>query len=69
LYFVGLGFLFVCLFVFAGLGFELRAFNLIHSTTPIFVMCFFEIGSQKLFVWYGFEPSNVVEVLCIHVRK
>jgi hypothetical protein len=34
---------------FAILGFELRAFTLSHSTSPFFVMNFFEIGSQELF--------------------
>jgi hypothetical protein len=31
------------------LGLELRAFTLSHSTSPIFVMGFFEIGSLELF--------------------
>jgi hypothetical protein len=30
------------------------AFEPLHQ--PLFVMCFFEIGSQKLFAWAGFEP-------------
>jgi hypothetical protein len=43
---------FVCLFVcFAVLGLELRAYTLSHSTSPIFVMDFFEIGSPELFSW------------------
>jgi hypothetical protein len=33
------------------LGFELRASTLSHSTSLIFVMGFFEIGSRKLFAW------------------
>jgi hypothetical protein len=32
-------------FFFAVLGFELRAYILSHSTSSIFVMGFFEIGS------------------------
>jgi hypothetical protein len=36
-------------FCFAVLGFELRTYTLGHSTSPIFVMGFFEIGSCKLF--------------------
>jgi hypothetical protein len=42
--------------VFLWTGFELRASILSHST-----FCdgfFFEIGSQKLFAWAGFEPQN-----------
>jgi hypothetical protein len=37
------------------LGFELRAYTLSHSTSPVFVMGFFEIGSHRLFTWAGFE--------------
>jgi hypothetical protein len=37
------------------LEFELRAYTLSHSTSPFFVMSFFEIGSCKLFPWAGFE--------------
>jgi hypothetical protein len=45
-------------FSFAVLGFELRAFTLSHSTSPIFVMgFFFKIGSPELFGWAGFEPQ------------
>jgi hypothetical protein len=43
-------------FFFAVLGLELRAFTLSHSTSPIFVIRFFEIGSGELFAWAGFEP-------------
>jgi hypothetical protein len=43
------------LLFFKVLGFELRAFTLSHSTSPIFVKGFFEIGSLKLFAWAGFE--------------
>jgi hypothetical protein len=35
---------------FVVLGFELRAFTLSHSTSPISVKDFFEIGSCKLFL-------------------
>jgi hypothetical protein len=42
-------------FFFAVLGFELRAFILSHSTSPFFVLGFFEIGSQELFAQAGFE--------------
>jgi hypothetical protein len=34
---------------FLVLGFELRAYTLSHSTSPFFVMDFFEIESFKLF--------------------
>jgi hypothetical protein len=43
-------------FLFAVLGFELRAYTLSYSTSPFFVMGFFEIGSQELLAWAGFEP-------------
>jgi hypothetical protein len=36
-------------FFFVVLGFELRAYTLSHSTSPTFVMGFFEIGSHELF--------------------
>jgi hypothetical protein len=60
--FLGFGFVllfwvFVCLF-FAVLEFELRAFTLRHSTSLIFVMGFFEIGSPELFAWTGLEPLS-----------
>jgi hypothetical protein len=45
-------------FFFAVLGFELRAYTLSYSTSPIFVMAFFEIGSPELFAWAGFEPQS-----------
>jgi hypothetical protein len=49
-------FLFVCLFVcFVVLGFELRAYTLSHSTSLLFVMGVFQIGSHELFAWVGFE--------------
>jgi hypothetical protein len=35
-------------FVFAILGFELRAYTLSHSTSPFFVKGIFKIGSLKL---------------------
>jgi hypothetical protein len=50
--------LFIYLFIFVVLGFELMAFNLSYSTSPIFVMGFFKIGSCKLFMWAGFEPRS-----------
>jgi hypothetical protein len=34
---------------FSVLGFELRAYTLSHSTSPFFVMGFFQIGSCELF--------------------
>jgi hypothetical protein len=44
------------LIFFLVLGFELKAYTLSHSTSPFFVMVFFELGSHKLFVWVGFDP-------------
>jgi hypothetical protein len=35
----------VFFFFFVVLGFELRAYPLSHSTSPVFVLGFFEIGS------------------------
>jgi hypothetical protein len=44
---------------FVVLGFELRAYNLSYSTSPLFCVCdgYFEIGSCELFaqVWLGTE--------------
>jgi hypothetical protein len=40
---------------FAVLGLELRAFNLSHSTSPIFVTGLFKIRSPELFAQAGFE--------------
>jgi hypothetical protein len=37
-------------FFLAVLGFGLRAYTLSHSTSPVFVKGFFEIGSQELVV-------------------
>jgi hypothetical protein len=37
------------------LEFELRAFTLSPSTSPIFVKGFFKIGSHKVFVRAGFK--------------
>jgi hypothetical protein len=51
-------FLFIYLFICCSLGFELRTFTLSHSTSPFFVMGFFEIGSHKLFIQAGFEPQS-----------
>jgi hypothetical protein len=42
-------------FFFAVLRLELRAYTLSHSTSPIFVKGFFEIGSHELFVQAGFK--------------
>jgi hypothetical protein len=48
--------LFFFFFFFTVLGFELRAFTVSHSTSPIFVEgFFFEIGSRELFAQAGFE--------------
>jgi hypothetical protein len=44
------------LFFFVVLGFEFRAYTLSYSTSPFFVMGFFEVGFCKLFTWAGFEP-------------
>jgi hypothetical protein len=46
------------LFFFKELGFELRAYTLNHSTSPFFVIGFFEIGSHKLFAQDGFKPQS-----------
>jgi hypothetical protein len=43
-------------FFFSVLGFELRAYTLSHSTSPFFVMGFFNRGAQKLFGWTDFKP-------------
>jgi hypothetical protein len=40
---------------FVVLGFELRAYTSNHTTSPVFVMSFFEIGSHELFALSGFE--------------
>jgi hypothetical protein len=40
---------------FVVLDFELRAYTLSHSTSPFFVMAFFEIGFHELFAWAGLE--------------
>jgi hypothetical protein len=45
-------------FFFAMLGFELRAYTLSHSTSSIFVIGFFEIGSHELFAQAGLEPQS-----------
>jgi hypothetical protein len=49
--------LFVFYFFFAALGFELKASTLSHSTSPLFVMGFFEIGSHELLAQAGFKPQ------------
>jgi hypothetical protein len=38
------------------LVFCFRAYTLSHSTSPLFVKGFFEIGSHELLVQAGFEP-------------
>jgi hypothetical protein len=45
-------------FFFFGLGFELRAYTLSYSSSPVFVMGYFEIGSGKLFALAGFKPRS-----------
>jgi hypothetical protein len=44
-------------FIFAVLGFELRAYSLSHSTSSFFVMGFFEIRSNILFAWGWLQTS------------
>jgi hypothetical protein len=46
----------VCVCVCVLLVFELRVYALSHSTSPIFVMRFFEIGACELLARAGFEP-------------
>jgi hypothetical protein len=46
---------FSLLFVFVVLGFELKAYTLSHSTSPFFVMSFFQIGYCELFSQADFE--------------
>jgi hypothetical protein len=48
------GFFFSLFFLVPGLA--LRAYILSHSTSPIFVLGIFEIGSCELFAGAGFEP-------------
>jgi hypothetical protein len=43
-------------FFFAVVEFELRAYTLRHSTSPLFCDLFFETGSHELFAQAGFEP-------------
>jgi hypothetical protein len=38
------------------LGFELKAYTLIHSASPFFVIGIFKIESSELFAWAGFKP-------------
>jgi hypothetical protein len=40
-------------FVFAVVGFELRAYTLSHSTSPLFVMSIFQKGFQEVFAQAG----------------
>jgi hypothetical protein len=42
-------------FCFAVLGLELRAYTLSHSTSPVFLMEFFEIESLELFALAGLK--------------
>jgi hypothetical protein len=42
-------------FFFPKLGLGLKAYTLSHSISP-FCGGFFEIGSQELLAWAGFEP-------------
>jgi hypothetical protein len=42
-------------FFFVVLGLELRAYTLSLSTSPVFMMGFFEIGFQELFAQAGFK--------------
>jgi hypothetical protein len=44
---------FLCVCVL--LGFDLRAYTLSHSISPIFCDGFFEIGSHELFAQVGFK--------------
>jgi hypothetical protein len=46
------------LFFLVVLGLELRAYTLSHSTSPSFVMGFFEIGSHQVFSWADFKPQS-----------
>jgi hypothetical protein len=46
------------LFFLAVLGFELRAYTLSHSTSPMFVMGFLKTGSRKIFAQTGFEQRS-----------
>jgi hypothetical protein len=43
-------------FFFAVLGLELRAYTLSQSTSPFFVMVFFQDSFFKLVAWAGFKP-------------
>jgi hypothetical protein len=45
-------------FLFSVLGFELMAYIFSYSTSPFFVMGFFEIGCHKLFAWACSEPQS-----------
>jgi hypothetical protein len=44
-------------FIFAVLGFELRAYTLTHSTRPFFGWVFFEIGTGELFCLAWLQTS------------
>jgi hypothetical protein len=45
-------------FFFLGLGFELRAFTLSHSTSPVVVKGFSSQGLAELFAQAGFKPQS-----------
>jgi hypothetical protein len=45
----------IILFYFVVLWLEFRASTLSHSTSPFFVLGFFEVGSHELFAQAGFE--------------
>jgi hypothetical protein len=47
------------------LGFELKAFTLNHSTSPIFVMGFIEIGFHKVFAQVVFKLRSDPPDLCL----
>jgi hypothetical protein len=45
---------------FLVLGLELRAYTLSHSTSPIFMKGFFEIGSLKLLARLAFNGNPLI---------
>jgi hypothetical protein len=50
--------LYVFFFFLTVLGLELRVFTLSHSTSPFFVMGFYEIVLREPFAWAGFVPGS-----------
>jgi hypothetical protein len=42
--------------VFAVLGFEIKAYTLSYSINPFFLWWFFKLGSLELFAQAGFKP-------------